>query len=349
MSAHTQSQPGFRIRSLTAGQPAAGGVIARFLSPLVAAGPVSAAGEPTVERGRWIGRASMPSPRSLLAAAALSDGWGRPVLYALGGLRRDRTISAGVQAYEVESNTWSIRPCLPLPLYGTNGAAALGGRIWLSGGVGTLRHGYSRRLLVYDPGTNAWDRRRDMPIAGYGGITGVIGEQLYVLTSCADDSAGVPVNHAAFYRYETTTDRWTELRPPAAPHQFGAGAVLTGELIVAGGLGPEGETAEVESYDPATDRWTRRAPLPRARAEMAAAVLGGGLVVAGGIEVEGPGHPGSAAATTVLYHPAGDRWSAAAPLPSARAAVAAVGIAVNGEPRMHLIGGDRPNHLQFQR
>ena len=55
---------------------------------------------------------------------------------------------------------------------------------------------------------------------------------------------------------------------------LGTGAVLSGELVVAGGLAPEGETAKVESYDPVTDRWSRRAPLPQARSELAAAVLG---------------------------------------------------------------------------
>jgi N-acetylneuraminic acid mutarotase len=289
----------------------------------------------------------MPSPRTLLAAAALPDPWGRPVLYAIGGLRTDRTISAGVQAYDVEANSWSIRPCLPQPLYGTNGAVACGGRIWLSGGVGSLRHGYSRRLLVFDPGQNAWSRRRDLPAAGYGGVTGVIGDALYVLTSCGDDSVGASAACAAFYRYEPAADRWTELRPPASPHQFGAGAVLAGELVVAGGLGTHGETDEVEGYDPVADRWTRRAPMPQPRSEMAAVVLGGRLVVAGGIE-EAPGRPGEAGATTLDYHPSSDRWSVAAPLASPRASVAAVRVAVGGEPRMHLLGGERPNHLRFQ-
>lgn len=348
MSAHSSSQPALRIWP-SAGGPFPAGLFGRLLGrrtgPAFTTSPVR---DPMAGAGRWTGRAAMPSPRTLLAAAALADRWGRPVLYAIGGLRADRTISAGVQAYDVESNVWSIRPCLPQPLYGTNGAVALGGRIYLSGGVGSLRHGYSRRLLVHDPGENAWSRRRDLPAPGYGGVTGVIGDALYVLTSCGDDSVGPSPASASFYRYEPAADRWSELCPPASPHQFGAGAVLAGELIVAGGLAPDGETDEVESYDPATDRWTRRAPLPRARCEMGAAVLGGRLVVAGGIEDEGAGRPGSAVATTVVYHPSGDRWSAAAPMPSPRASVAAARLAINGEPRMYLVGGDRPNHLQFQ-
>jgi hypothetical protein len=35
---------------------------------------------------------------------------------------------------------------------------------------------------MYDPATNKWTRKRDMPAYTWGGITGVINNKLYVLT-----------------------------------------------------------------------------------------------------------------------------------------------------------------------
>ena len=52
----------------------------------------------------------------------------------------------------------------------------------------------SSALYVYEPGTNTWTRKQDMPsvlsssgkrqYGGAWGVTGVIAGQLYVLTSC---------------------------------------------------------------------------------------------------------------------------------------------------------------------
>jgi N-acetylneuraminic acid mutarotase len=84
---------------------------------------------------QWITRADMPSgARRDLATAVVTNAAGNSILYAIGG----RTLTGGslsrVQAYNTATNTWSWKASLPVPLYWTNGAAVIGGKIYISGG-----------------------------------------------------------------------------------------------------------------------------------------------------------------------------------------------------------------------
>jgi N-acetylneuraminic acid mutarotase len=133
---------------------------------------------------------------------------------------------------------------------------------------------------------------------------------------------------------QTAPGTWTVAAPLPTARQEVAVAVLGGHVYVIGGLG---ETAEplntVESYDPAADRWRRHAPLPVAVHHPAAAAVGGRLFVVGGFS--GGRIRWTAENALYEYDAQRDAWTARAPMPTPRGALAVAVL----DGRLHAVGG----------
>jgi N-acetylneuraminic acid mutarotase len=280
----------------------------------------------------------MPSDRWDLAVAVVTNAAGQSILYAMAGHNSSGSLSQ-VQAYNVATNTWTWKAPMPAPLYFTNGAGVISGKIYISGGEVNPTH-FSQALYMYDPAKNIWTRKRDMPTGGIGGVTGVINGKLYVLTGCID----MP---CLFYRYNPVTDQWGTLPIPTTQHRFGMGGVIGGKLYVTGGHLGYDDPSTLEVYDPGTNQWTTKARMPLPRGHAGAAVLGGQLYVIGGGQENLDGTITSVR-TTSIYNPATNVWTTKAPLPSARDNIAASKVFLDGQPRIALVGGSRPgNNLQY--
>ena len=176
----------------------------------------------------WLTLANMPANRTNLAVATVTNAAGQSVVYAIGGLTPTGGPSAKVTAYNVATNTWTFRRPLPVPLAQTSGAGVIDGKIYVSGGYddrsglfpwGTLR--------MYDPATDTWTRKSDIPrVDGPGGdryygagngVTGVIQGKLYVVSGCFMPDIGVGYFEwcdPLFFRYNPVTDRWVTLPRP---------------------------------------------------------------------------------------------------------------------------------------
>lgn len=112
---------------------------------------------------------------------------------------------------------------------------------------------------------------------------------------------------------------------PAAPmmsDRSGHTATLLsdGTVLVTGGVtSANATTAEAELYDPVRNTWTTTSPMSSARLGHAAIRLDDGrvLVVGGLAAIPNNNDPALALASAELYDPAGQSWSAAAPMPYA--------------------------------
>jgi N-acetylneuraminic acid mutarotase len=261
----------------------------------------------------WSKTASMARARAAAAAATIGS-----TIYVVGGTPSatgsDQGSTTTLQAYNTRTNTWSLRRPLPLPRAWFNGASVISGRIYVSGGY------LANTLFVYNPTTDTWVRKADMPSTGGYGAQGAIGGKLYVYAG-----------GYKFWRYDPATNRWTALPSPTWKHSQGGFGVIGGKLYLAGGEEDYVVHGVVEVYDPGSNRWTRRAPLPNLRSGMASAVLNGKLYVAGGQPQGG----GGARAMFDVYHPASNTWSSKPPLPVARSHAA--GAAAQG--RVFVMGG----------
>lgn len=284
----------------------------------------------------WVNRANLPRvERTALTTAVVTNAAGQSVLYAIGGRSASGGSLSNVQAYNVATNSWSDRAPLPRPLYWTNGAGVINGKIYVSGGI-TSNDNFRAELYEYDPRTDTWRERAPMPTQGFRGITGVIDNRLYVVTNCDQEDCFDFVSRA-LYRYNPATDRWVVLRAPSSYHGWGFGGVIGGKFYVTGG------SSALEVYDPATNRWTEKAPMPRRRWLGAGAALGGQLYVIGGFRGE-LDDTETIVATTSVYDPLTDTWSTRAPFPEPFISLSASRVVLNGKPRIHVVGGTRPGN-----
>jgi N-acetylneuraminic acid mutarotase len=208
--------------------------------------------DPTADR--WERRATLPTKRGALAAAALD---GR--IYALGGERF--AAAGGGQAYEPvadaavydpKTNAWEV---LPPMRYRRDHlvAGAIGGRLYAV--AGRDRPNYILKIVEeYDPKTRAWSERAPMPSGRSGAAAAVVNNRLYVFggEGNADNPLGTFNQVEA---YDPARDAWTQLAPMPLPrHAFGAAVVgnriyLPGGSIVQGGRAP-GTTPIVDTFEP---------------------------------------------------------------------------------------------------
>jgi N-acetylneuraminic acid mutarotase len=256
------------------------------------------------------------------------------VIYVVGGNHIDRNsfesrVLARVDAYAVATDRWSRVASLPGPREGPNGASVIGGKLYVTGGRSNARtpQGFlkpTRTLFVYDPATNGWTRKADMPQAGCGGVQGVIGGKLYVFMPSVRwcDPAGNGGTAARFYRYEPATDRWLSRAVPPSSAAWpearsGTGGAINGKFYL---VGPN---AQLHVYDPAGNSWQAKAAMPELRNVMEAAVLNGKLFLIGGVPLSSE----FPQPTVEVYNPETNTWSRKAPIPVGTVDGAAVGAA----------------------
>jgi N-acetylneuraminic acid mutarotase len=292
-----------------------------------------------VAANSWLTRAEMPRLRSSFALAAVPNSAGQWIVYVMTGG------SNITQAYNVSTNRWSNKALFPQQIHSTNGAAVIGGKIYVAGGIGVRRVAQST-LYRYTPATNTWAAISGMPSQGYRGVTGVINNQLYILTGCfagADCDFGFD-EALAFYRYNPATNQWATLADPPSEHEDGMAGVIGGKFYVAGGA--DGLN-QLDVYNPATNSWTTKASMPKGqfatsgRWDGAGVALGGKLYVIGGWQSDQNGQV-IQTRSNFVYNPATNVWTAKAILPSPQADVRGSLVKLGTEARIEVMGGDRP-------
>jgi N-acetylneuraminic acid mutarotase len=295
------------------------------------------AAELAVVANSWTAKATMPTGRVGLTAAVVNNSLHQPILYAIGGDDGgDQTLST-VEAYNFATNGWSTKAPMPVRLEGTNGAGVIAGKIYVSGGRDLDNNspgsddGFPRKsLYVYDPVSNSWSRKADMPLPGAGGTSGVINGQLYVLLGWFN----------GFYRYDPATDVWSALARCPVDHTSGAAAVINGKFYVAGGVKYTGTgfgsyaIRKLHVYDPVTNTWSAKALLPRGIYGAAGARLLGQFYVVGGTVSNG-----TSRRLVQAYDPVANTWTLKAQLPTWRTGLGASNFVLNGQQRIVAIGG----------
>jgi N-acetylneuraminic acid mutarotase len=210
-----------------------------------------------------------------------------------------------------------------------NGAGVINGKIYLTGGF-TSKRQPTASLFVYNPASDTWTRKRDMPAAGGGGrITGVIGGKLYVVTF----SPGLPDTLANFFRYSPTTDSWTKLLSPSKYSSLDVGGgVINGKLYL---IGPR-----ILEYDPVTNQWTKKGTFGSGLEGRTVVMLAHLYVFGASLNAGGGPTPG-----IFIYDPLSDTWETK-PLLTKFAwfdsgDLTATRVFLNGQPRVEVVGGLR--------
>ena len=135
-------------------------------------------------------------------------------------------------------------------------------------------------MEAYDPATDTWTQKGDMPRSIGAGASSVVDGKIYVF--------GGYGGSRRVDEYDPSTDTWTtKSEMPTARHALSTSA-LDGKIYAIGGYYAPFVTGylgvgTVEVYDPATDTWTTAPDMPAGRFGPRSSVVDGKIYVIGGM------------------------------------------------------------------
>jgi len=222
---------------------------------------------------------------------------------------------------------WSQLPGLPTARFLGPQVAAVGGKVYVIGGM--LRDGktYTEtgKVEVFDPSSGKWEERAPMPTARCNFAVAVIDGRIFAIGGNLASSSEI-LNIVE--QYDPASDRWTRRANMPTPRWHLAVGAMRGQIYAIGGRG--GNLA-FERYDLRHDTWTRLPDLPAAKENPFCVVLNDRLFVLGGTGSDGKEDYG----VFEEYEPATARWLARPRLPTPRTDVAIAA----AKARLFVIGG----------
>ena len=230
---------------------------------------------------------------------------------------------------------------MPTPRFGPGASVVngiiyvIGGQRWL-GSQGTVAYWEDLSTVeAYDPETDTWTQKADMPTARSIYTTTAMNGIIYAIGGGLNNETTTVSTVEA---YDPVTDSWTKKADMlTAKSSFGIGVVNEVIYAIGGFSGTDAPRvfSTVEVYDPATDTWTTKADMPTARTGFATSVVNGRIYAVGGTSDEGPAYEGIS--LMEVYDPVTDTWTKATPMPTSRMMASAS--AVDGI--IYVIGGNR--------
>jgi N-acetylneuraminic acid mutarotase len=205
---------------------------------------------------------------------------------------------------------WTQKADMPTGRW-TQTSAVVNGKIYVIGGYpseGTPGEAALSVVEEYDPATNTWTRKADMPTArcDFVGSSAVVDGKIYVISGWDDGSRLSIVEE-----YDPATDTWTRKADMPTRRWMLATVAVEGKIYVIGGYSPSAWVGlkTVEMYDPETDTWTRKADMPLGVGLLNARVVNGKIYAIGG-------RPDlKSRAYLQEYDPATDTWTRKADMP----------------------------------
>ena len=266
---------------------------------------------------QWTRKADMLIARHLFETCVV-DG---KVFAIGGGLEKfGDTEIATVEMYDPKTDTWERKVDMPTARAGLT-TAVVDGKIYAIGGakIHKFRMGQGWRYKIkdlrvvemYDPATDRWTKKADMPVPR-GGSPCVVDGKIYVIGGSAADREEGCLNIVDVY--DPATDTWTTAKGMNYARSCAAFGVVDGKIYAIGGTGwpqipnhPGPFLSSVEVFDPKRNRWTEVADMPTPKATHTASVINGKIYVIGG-GFRGDGLHKSLS-TIEIYHPATDHWT----------------------------------------
>ena len=230
----------------------------------------------------WRAVANMPTPRNAPRTAVFSN-----EIYVFGGYDRKgargaRRYKKNVEMYDTGTGIWVKKRNMPT-LRESFTTAVVDGKIYLIGG-----RVHDKRLdeqvvtglvEVYDPLTNRWEKRADMPTAR--GMTDavVVDGKIYVLGGYTWRMApGLAERYVrSIEEYNPKIDKWRKLRDMPMLRGWFATVAVDNEIYTLGGMNLENGLAyisDVDVYNPTVNRWQKIESMTHLKGTTAVVVKG---------------------------------------------------------------------------
>lgn len=289
----------------------------------------------------WTQRADMPTARYNFGTCVVNG-----KVFAIGGeieVFGERS-TATVEVYHPKTDTWEQKADMPTARSGVS-VLVVDGKIYAIGGAEVKKFqvgpgwGYSIKRLpaveVYDPITDTWIQKADMPVAR-SGSTCVVDEKIYLIGGANEKQWRLEIVDV----YDPATDTWAKAKSMNHARSGASVSVVNGKIYAMGGTGwpqipnhPGPFLASVEVYDPKTNRWTEITEMPTPKSGHTASVINGKIYVIGG-GFRGNGLFEYLSAIEV-YDPEADRWTQESDMPVGKSGHEAE--VINGE--IYILGG----------
>ena len=202
----------------------------------------------------WTSLPNLPTPRLFIGGTTHKD-----KLYVIGGMDNDSFLySNQVEKYDFSTRSWIS--CQSLTTSRSRLAVvSLQEKIYAIGGLegkNDQEYKNSSALEVYDPVSDTWTRKTDMPTPRHGHSATVINEKIYVVGGYTENGPSGIVEV-----YDPNTNRWTQKADMPTPRGF-FGLISNGPFAYAIAGRVRQEVGPVERYNTATDQWTQLTPVP---------------------------------------------------------------------------------------
>ena len=143
------------------------------------------------------------------------------------------------------------------------GVSVVNDKIYAIGGV---LAGTTSFVEEYDPATDTWTRKADMPANRNFLTTSVVNGKIYAIGGSVETDGPF---FSTVEAYDPATDTWTRRTDLPEPRYLHTAGVVKGKIYIIAGS-PRNRTASnaVFEYDPETDTWIRKADAPTVRSWM---------------------------------------------------------------------------------
>ena len=232
--------------------------------------------DPAIDK--WTKKASMPTERIYLSTSVVNG-----KIYAIGGTwLREPSPFKTVEEYDPATDTWTKKADMPTARHGLS-TSVVNGKIYAMGGEAELKFERAPLSTVeeYDPATDTWTKKADMPTAKELHCASVVNGRIYVT---GGRLLGGP---STIEEYDPAIDTWVKKLDTLAQRAgWSSMNVVNGRIYLTTLVD---RVIAVKEYDPSTDTWTRKADMPTSRALFSTSVVNGKIYAIGGVAYGG--HP----------------------------------------------------------
>ncbi len=173
---------------------------------------------------------------------------------------------------------------------------------------------------VYDPETDTWERKADMPTARSSAAVSVVDGKIYAVGGSELKKVKMPRGYTykskelpTVEMYDPITDTWTQKADMPTPKKT-MSCVLDGKIYAIGGWLTTHERLRlktVDVYDPATNRWAKAQSMNRERCSAALSVVNGEIYAIGGMSWPGMGVETDLYLSSIeVFNPKTNQWRA---------------------------------------
>jgi len=276
---------------------------------------------------QWTRKADMPTARTGFATSVVNG-----KVFVIGGniqLKRGEfgDLSAStVEMYDPETDTWEQKANMPTARSGVSVSVvdrkiyAIGGSklktIQMPGGFSSESEELAT-VEMYDPITDTWTQKADMPTPKKT-MTCVVNGKIYAIGGWLTTNEEPHLETVEVY--DPGTDTWAKAENMNCARCSAAISVVNGEIYAIGGLGssPVQDPSDfylsnVEVFNPKTNQWQERTEMSAPKALHTASVIDGKIYVIGGyFSKDGEFKKLS---TIEIYDPTTDHWTQKSDLP----------------------------------